>query len=42
MDKRLLDEIATRESFGELLSRIGVRASDRLLEGELRQRAGSV
>ena len=37
LDKRLLDEIATRESFGELLSRIGVRASDRLLEGELRK-----
>ncbi|WP_374659357.1 SurA N-terminal domain-containing protein [Phenylobacterium sp.] len=37
LDKRLMDEIATRESFGEMLSRAGVRASDRLLESELRK-----
>ncbi len=37
LDKRLMEEIATRESFGEMLSKIGVRGSDRLLEGELRK-----
>lgn len=37
LDRRLLDEIATRESFGEMLSRIGVSPSDRLMEAELRK-----
>jgi peptidyl-prolyl cis-trans isomerase D len=37
LDRRLLDEIATRESFGEMLSRIGIRPSDRLMESELRK-----
>lgn len=37
LDRRLLDEIATRESFGEMLSKIGVRPSDRLMESELRK-----
>ncbi len=37
LDRRLLDEIATRESFGEMLSRIGLRPSDRLMEAELRK-----
>lgn len=37
LDKRLLDEIATREAFGELLSKVGIRPSDRLLGAELRK-----
>ncbi|MET3527562.1 peptidylprolyl isomerase [Phenylobacterium koreense] len=37
LDRRLLEEIATRESFGEMLSRIGIRPSDRLMEAELRK-----
>ena len=37
LDRRLLEEIATRESFGEMLNRIGIRPSDRLMEAELRK-----
>lgn len=37
LDKRLMEEIATREAFSEILARIGIRPSDRLLEGELRK-----
>jgi peptidyl-prolyl cis-trans isomerase D len=37
LDRRLLQELATREAFGEMLSRTGVRPSDRLMEGELRK-----
>jgi len=37
LDSRLLEELATRESFGEMLSRIGVYPSDRLIEAEIRK-----
>ena len=37
LDRRLMDEIATRESFGEMLRRIGIHPSDRLFEAELRK-----
>jgi peptidyl-prolyl cis-trans isomerase D len=37
LDRRLLDEIATREAWGEMLSKIGVRPSDALLGAELRK-----
>ena len=37
LDRRLMEEIATRESFGEMLRKIGVPPSDRLMESELRK-----
>ena len=37
LDRRLLQEIATSEAFAEMLSRAGVRPSDRLMEAELRK-----
>lgn len=37
LDIRLMDEIATRESFGEMLRKIGVHPSDQLMESELRK-----
>ncbi|WP_312164207.1 peptidyl-prolyl cis-trans isomerase [Phenylobacterium sp.] len=37
LDVRLMDEIATRESFGEMLRKIGVHPSDQLMESELRK-----
>lgn len=37
LDRRLLQEIATREAFGEMLHRAGLRPSDRLMEAELRK-----
>ena len=37
LDRRLMEEIATRESFGEMLRRIGIHPSDRLFEAELRK-----
>lgn len=37
LDRRLMEEIATRESFGEMLRKIGVHPSDRLMESELRK-----
>ncbi len=37
LDKRLLEELATREAFGEMLHKIGVRPSDRLVSAELRK-----
>lgn len=37
LDRRLLDEIATRESFGEMLGKMGLHPSDRLIEAELRK-----
>ena len=37
LDRRVLEELAFRESFDELLSRIGLRASDKMLKDELRK-----
>lgn len=37
LDRRLMEEIATRESFGEMLRKIGIHPSDRLMESELRK-----
>jgi peptidyl-prolyl cis-trans isomerase D len=37
LDVRLMDEIATRESFGEMLRKIGIHPSDTLMESELRK-----
>lgn len=37
LDKRLMEEIATREAFGAMLEKIGIRPSDRLVSGELRK-----
>ena len=37
LDKRLLEELATREAFGEMLHKIGIRPSDRLVSAELRK-----
>ncbi len=37
LDKRLLDELATREAFGELLHKAGVRPSDKLLAAEIQK-----
>jgi peptidyl-prolyl cis-trans isomerase D len=37
LDKRVMDEVATREAFGEMLSKIGVRPSDTLIKAELQK-----
>ncbi|WP_411287021.1 SurA N-terminal domain-containing protein [Phenylobacterium sp.] len=37
LDRRVLDGVATREAFAELLSRAGVRPSDKLLIAELQK-----
>ncbi|MDP1736121.1 MAG: SurA N-terminal domain-containing protein [Caulobacter sp.] len=37
LDRRVLEELAFRESLDELLSRMGLRASDRMLTDELRK-----
>lgn len=37
LDKRLLEELATREAFGEMLHRVGIRPSDKLVMAELRK-----
>lgn len=37
LDRRVLEELAFRESLNELLSRLGLRASDRMLTEELRK-----
>lgn len=37
VDKRMLEELALRESFSELLARAGVGASDKLFNDQLRQ-----
>lgn len=37
LDRRVLEELAYRESLDELLSRMGLRASDKMFEDELRK-----
>jgi peptidyl-prolyl cis-trans isomerase D len=37
LDRRVLEELAFRESLDELLSRMGLRASDKMLKDELRK-----
>ena len=37
LDKRLLEELATREAFGEMLHKVGIRPSDKLVMAELRK-----
>lgn len=37
LDKRVLDELASREAFGELLRKAGVRPSDKLLAAEIQK-----
>jgi len=37
LDRRLLDEIATREAFAEAMQKAGVRPSDTVVAGELRK-----
>lgn len=37
LDRRVLEELAYRESLDELLSRMGLRASDKMLKDELRK-----
>lgn len=37
LDKRVMDEIASREAFGALLAKIGIRPSDKLLAAEIQK-----
>lgn len=37
LDKRVLDELASREAFGALLAKVGIRPSDKLLAAEIQK-----